>query len=228
MSTLQAPLPQSNLVPLIQRGCVALEAHLWLVLEEPRRAAAVVDQLASPVMPATIDIALALKDVSLARQLLGDWDVDDADLRSAVGRRIREALILDAESRHDAARRAMGGALDLAVPEQLYSPFAEAPGAIELVTMSGTHRGKAFITPFGGPPRNDTQAAGNQRLDEPLTDRELSILEYLPTRAGNNELAAELYISVNTLKTHLRKIYRKLEVSDRDAAVARASELGLL
>ena len=63
---------------------------------------------------------------------------------------------------------------------------------------------------------------------EPLTERELSLLQFLPTRMTNQEIADAVYLSVNTVKSHLRSIYRKLDVADRDAAVERAAELGLL
>jgi LuxR family maltose regulon positive regulatory protein len=65
-------------------------------------------------------------------------------------------------------------------------------------------------------------------LLEPLTDRERSVLRFLPTRLSNSEMAAELFISTNTVKTHLRSIYRKLDVEHRREAVARARELSLL
>ena len=68
----------------------------------------------------------------------------------------------------------------------------------------------------------------NRHLLEPLTERELAVLDYLPSRLGNSELSAALFVSVNTVKTHLRNIYRKLDAPDRDAAVARARERGLL
>ena len=61
-----------------------------------------------------------------------------------------------------------------------------------------------------------------------LTDRERTVLRYLPTRLGNREIASELYVSMNTLKTHLRSMYRKLGVESRAEAVARATDLGLL
>ena len=54
------------------------------------------------------------------------------------------------------------------------------------------------------------------------------MLDYLPTRYSNIEIARALYISVNTLKSHLRHIYAKLGVTDRDGAVERAVALGLL
>jgi LuxR family transcriptional regulator, maltose regulon positive regulatory protein len=65
-------------------------------------------------------------------------------------------------------------------------------------------------------------------LIDPLTDRELHVLRYLPSLLSASEIAAELYVSLNTVKTHLRNIYRKLGVSSRRGAVERANELGLL
>jgi LuxR family maltose regulon positive regulatory protein len=61
-----------------------------------------------------------------------------------------------------------------------------------------------------------------------LTDREMAVLEYLPTRLTVQSIADELYLSVNTVKSHLKRIYRKLDASSRDEAVARAVVLGLL
>jgi LuxR family maltose regulon positive regulatory protein len=63
---------------------------------------------------------------------------------------------------------------------------------------------------------------------EPLTERELAILGLLPTALTQRELAASLFVSSNTLKTHLRAIYRKLGAESRDDAVLRARSAGLL
>jgi LuxR family maltose regulon positive regulatory protein len=63
---------------------------------------------------------------------------------------------------------------------------------------------------------------------ETLTERELTVLRYLPTMMSNREIAAEMYFSVNTVKTHLKSIYRKLGVSRRRDAVTRARALSLL
>jgi LuxR family maltose regulon positive regulatory protein len=62
-------------------------------------------------------------------------------------------------------------------------------------------------------------------LIEPLTDRELDVLRFLPSRLTIREIAAELYVSVNTLKFHLRMIYRKLGVGSRAEAAAYARRL---
>jgi LuxR family transcriptional regulator, maltose regulon positive regulatory protein len=63
---------------------------------------------------------------------------------------------------------------------------------------------------------------------EPLSDRERAVLRLMPTILANGEIAGELFVSVNTVKTHLRSIYRKLDVGSRREAVARARELRLL
>jgi LuxR family maltose regulon positive regulatory protein len=61
-----------------------------------------------------------------------------------------------------------------------------------------------------------------------LTDREQLVLRYLSSALSNAEIAAELYLSVNTVKTHQRRIYRKLGADGRRDAVRRAKELRLL
>ena len=57
-----------------------------------------------------------------------------------------------------------------------------------------------------------------ERIHEPLTERERDVLRFLPSRLTLGEIASELYISLNTLKFHLKVIYRKLEVSSRAEA----------
>jgi LuxR family maltose regulon positive regulatory protein len=63
---------------------------------------------------------------------------------------------------------------------------------------------------------------------EPLTERELGVLRLLPGELSQREIGAALYVSINTVKSHTRSIYRKLGVETRDDAVARARGLGLL
>ena len=68
----------------------------------------------------------------------------------------------------------------------------------------------------------------SQPLVEPLSERELEVLRLLDSDLSGPEIAAQLYISVSTLRTHTRNIFAKLDVSSRRAAVTRAAELGLL
>jgi LuxR family maltose regulon positive regulatory protein len=65
-------------------------------------------------------------------------------------------------------------------------------------------------------------------LLEPLSGKEYVVLRYLPTLMSNQEIAGELFVSVNTIKTHLKSIYRKLDTSNRREAVRRARELRLI
>jgi LuxR family maltose regulon positive regulatory protein len=65
-------------------------------------------------------------------------------------------------------------------------------------------------------------------LRDPLTARETRVLRYLPTNLTTREIAEEMYVSVNTVKTHMRHLYEKLGVDRRGDAVARARSLGFL
>lgn len=71
-------------------------------------------------------------------------------------------------------------------------------------------------------------AARSPDVVEQLTERELAVLRYLPTRMSQREIATELYVSLNTVKTHCSAIYRKLAVGDRTSAVQAARDLRLL
>jgi len=76
--------------------------------------------------------------------------------------------------------------------------------------------------------RAESVRARQDGLIEPLTDRELTILRLLPAPTPQRELASALFVTPNTLRTHLRAIYRKLGAESRDDAVIRARERGLL
>ena len=76
--------------------------------------------------------------------------------------------------------------------------------------------------------RAEAALTRQQGLFEPLTDRELTILRMLPAPGSLRELAADLFVTPNTLKTHLRAIYRKLGAESREEAVIRAREGGLI
>nr|WP_244636890.1 LuxR C-terminal-related transcriptional regulator [Frigoribacterium sp. CFBP 13712] len=65
------------------------------------------------------------------------------------------------------------------------------------------------------------------RLDEPLSDRELVIVRHLATGQTLGQIGSQLFISVNTVKSHVRSIYRKLQASSRREAMTRVRELGL-
>jgi LuxR family transcriptional regulator, maltose regulon positive regulatory protein len=74
----------------------------------------------------------------------------------------------------------------------------------------------------GAPP------SGAPRLREPLSHAEARVLRYLPTKLSAPEIADEMYLSVNTVKTHMRHLYDKLGAHRRHEAVEQARALGLL
>lgn len=71
-------------------------------------------------------------------------------------------------------------------------------------------------------------ARPNDKLLEPLTERELEILSYLGTDLSTPAIADALYVAASTVRTHVKSIYAKLAVHTRDEAVARAQSLGLM
>jgi LuxR family transcriptional regulator, maltose regulon positive regulatory protein len=78
------------------------------------------------------------------------------------------------------------------------------------------------------PSRVGRAAAARQPLVEPLSDRELDVLRLLSSDLDGPDIARELTVSLNTLRTHTRSIYAKLGVNSRRAAVRQAAELDLL
>ena len=88
---------------------------------------------------------------------------------------------------------------------------------------------------LGVPARTDQRASlgdaarsTESEITESLTQKELEVLRLLATRLSRREIGQRMYVSLNTVKTHQRAVYRKLGVEDRDAAVARARQLGLV
>ena len=75
--------------------------------------------------------------------------------------------------------------------------------------------------------RKPTLRIANGNTPGPLSGRELTVVRYLASRLTYKEIAAELFVSNNTLKTHVKRIYQKLGVSSRMEAVTEARRLGL-
>ncbi|MGH3629494.1 MAG: response regulator transcription factor, partial [Sciscionella sp.] len=130
-----------------------------------------------------------------------------------------------------AAESALERALDLAEPNGALWPFLlnPTPELLERLARSrGTHAslvtdiqgllvGKAKMPTLAQPP-----------LVEPLSNAELRVLRYLPTNLSVPEIAREMYLSQNTVKTHVQNLYAKLGTHRRSEAVTRARDLGLL
>ncbi len=145
-----------------------------------------------------------------------------------------DALALDTLAEHAAAARSLERSLDLAEPAGLRRMVVTHGGAIGALLRRHGRHGTAHPAMLGDLletiERRDRPArrAAPQVPAEPLSQREQAILGYLPTMMSNQEIAGTLTISVNTVKTHLKAIYRKLDAPGRREAVQRARELTLI
>ena len=131
-----------------------------------------------------------------------------------------------------AAAAAAEAALAAAEPDRLLFPFAmtDAADLLEAVPRHQTAHGALradIIDLLRGEP---APSVDRERLSQPeeLSPSELRVLRYLPTNLTRPEIAGELYVSINTVNTHIRNIYSKLGARDRSSAVAVARELRLL
>ena len=77
-------------------------------------------------------------------------------------------------------------------------------------------------------PARESSTVSTPALVDPLTQRELEILRLLPTHLTYQQIADELYVSPNTIKSYIKSIYRKLEADKRSDAVSTANSLGLI
>ena len=144
---------------------------------------------------------------------------------------VLQALAAQARGDLPAALRPLERALTLAEPEGYVRTFADegAPmasllraAAMQGVTADYVRRLLAVVgTTEDGRPVH-------QGVVEPLSARELDVLRLLGTDLGGPEIASELFVSLNTVRTHTKNIYAKLGVNKRRAAVRRATELGLM
>jgi len=144
-----------------------------------------------------------------------------------------DARALDALGEPDAAARSLEQGLDLADAAGLERLIVEHGSAVRPLLLRQLRIGTAHAAFVSEALSRIDQRGGDGRLvpllpASPLSERQQAILGYLPTMMSNQEIAEELSISVNTVKTHLKAIYRKLDAPGRREAVLRARDLGLM
>jgi LuxR family maltose regulon positive regulatory protein len=132
----------------------------------------------------------------------------------------------------NAAAAAAEAALAAAEPDRLMFPFAmtNAGALLDALPHHETAHGALLadiVDLLRGAPAPSTDRERLSQADE-LSPSELRVLRYLPTNLTRPEIARELYVSINTVNTHIRNIYSKLAARDRSSAVQRARELRLL
>ncbi len=234
------------------RPIAALKARVWVAED---RWAEALGWAREQGLSADDDLSYLreFEHVTLARALLarsrrtpadGSWDeamalldrLLDAAEQGQRGRSVIEILVLQAlahEARRDvrAAIVPLERAVALAEPEGYVRVFVDEGGPIALLLEDAARRRLApgyvrqLLAALG---RTKARAPVQEGLIEPLSQRELEVLRLLGTDLGGPEIANQLVVSLNTVRTHTRNIYAKLGVNNRRAAVRRAEELDLL
>ena len=123
----------------------------------------------------------------------------------------------------------VGRAVELAAPEHLVRVVLEEGNVIaRLVRAAAENLGLVEAERFATSTRVTAASRHTPAAITVLTEREQAVLRFLPSRLTNQEIGAECFMSVNTVKAHLKAIYAKLGVSSRSAAIERARMLGEL
>jgi LuxR family maltose regulon positive regulatory protein len=148
---------------------------------------------------------------------------------------LAEAMLFDAQIAQlkDDPGRALemiSGAIELA-QDDIVLPFFAVRGVFASLLARHPVVAAQWPLPAAGVPVDAVmphRSSGATDLPDPLTEREHAVLRFLATTLSTTEIADEMCLSVNTVKTHLAAIYRKLTASKRKEAVLRARELELL
>ena len=225
--------------PALDRWLLLTESEVDLTTGKPERVEARYADLVSderltlPERVCRARAAFALHDLQRAESLLAvtSTSTSMSETVATVEARILTALIADARGHGLQAVEGLAGAFTLAEREEIRRPFL-AMGGDRLESLLGrqdllAHRSVPFMADI---PRAMMASAPGPRPypTASLSEREAEVLRYLPTMLTAGEIATELGVSVNTVKAHLRSIYRKLDADRRREAVIRAYEHGLL
>ncbi|HWI05355.1 MAG TPA: LuxR C-terminal-related transcriptional regulator, partial [Acidimicrobiales bacterium] len=143
---------------------------------------------------------------------------------------VLQSLVSQARGEASAALASLRRAVELGEPEGYVRVFAgEGPPLAHLLQALAKH---GILADYIHRLLAATAAAGSrpvkQPLVDPLSDRELAVLRLLASDLGGPDIARELMVSLNTMRTHTKSIYAKLGVNDRRTAVRKAQELRLL
>jgi LuxR family maltose regulon positive regulatory protein len=223
--------------PVLARWRAVTEAEIELAAGHPaevfRIAGSAGDGSLGPPMQICLARAhLALGEPEAAELLLAPVHASAADVGSAAAAWLVTALVEDSLRQNSRSADAFARAVALAEPQNIRRPFAgighsRISALLERYQWLAAEK-SAFVAALLAGSAPDHAPCPAAPVLEELTDRELDVLRYLPTMLRNSDIAAQMYVSVNTVKAHLRSLYRKLGVTQRRQAVERARELGLL
>jgi LuxR family maltose regulon positive regulatory protein len=210
---------------LLQQGQVAAAAQLAWQYELPLSRARVLIAQNDPVA--------ALAVLEPVRQQMDDQGWADERLKTMVLQAVAEYL----RGKKDRAVQLLGEALALAEPGGFIRLFVDegasmaellSAAAVQGIMPDYANRLLAVFETKTNNGRPTASALGAASLVEPLTPRELEVLRLIAQGLSNQEIGARLFLALDTVKGHNRRIFDKLQVQRRTEAIARAGELGLL
>lgn len=211
-----------------------LEARLRLALGDRRGAASLAERLPDDRrIVVSAMIALAAGEPGDAEQLVRALAAPAATVRATLETRLLRASVALLQDSHQAARLVRDALALTGRHGFVQTVLDTAPQLVQHLISDSDHYpdtdNLAALVNAGLQARQPTVAhSGTGGLPDPLTDAEIRVLEKLPRRLSYADIADELHVSLNTVKTHLRHTYMKLGVSSRSAAVKRATSLGFL
>jgi LuxR family maltose regulon positive regulatory protein len=218
-------LAAAQVLTLLRQGNLAVAGHL---AEEHR-----LPMSQARVHLAKDDPSAALAVLRAYRKQVESKSWQDERLKAMV----LESIALQAQGEEEQAVQVLGDALALAEPEGFIRLFVDEgrPMAELLAKMNISHEGGAMReyihklqSAFNLQEHNPPSSFVPQPLIEPLTQRELEVLQLIAQGLSNDEIGKRLFLALDTVKGHNRRIFDKLQVQRRTEAVARARELGLL
>ncbi|WP_129677063.1 LuxR C-terminal-related transcriptional regulator [Candidatus Chloroploca sp. Khr17] len=227
--------------PQIVQPHVALQrpehasVHLLLALSQGNLAAAAASAQTHTLPLSRARVALAQGDSAAALTTLTAYR-QQAEANGWPDERLK-ALILQAVAHQalgekETAIVVLVEALTLAAPDGIIRPFVEAGPLLVQVLAVAAARGikPAYVRTLLAAVATETPPGETSTppLIEPLTERELEVLRLIAQGCSNREIGERLYLALDTVKGHNRRIFAKLQVQRRTEAVARARELGLL
>jgi LuxR family maltose regulon positive regulatory protein len=198
-------VPEATVHPVVGRHSQVFHAQLLLHSGKPAEARAALEHIIHPP---------------------GGWLIDVRAL-------VVDALAAEALGRHDESLQALDLAVEKAAVEGIREPFLVSgqlarPLLQELLERGTPHEAEVLDILGRLTPQSPEKGSGSPYIVEPLTARELEVLRALQGTASNAQIANRLFISLNTLRTHIKHIHSKLGVTSRSDAVDRGRDLGIL
>jgi LuxR family transcriptional regulator, maltose regulon positive regulatory protein len=211
-----------------------VEAELLRRTGDLQQAAETLTGLRSPATPHTAHalarLHLATGDAAAAEQSLAPFPPERATVRQRVDSGIVRTMIAAGRDRR-AALHPLEDALLAAAPRGMRRPFLVESAELRALLGDRIEAGTAvaaFAVDLLRRMSGQQDRPPPATLVDALTEREQVVLRYLASTLSNAEIASELYLSVSTVKTHQRAIYRKLGADGRRDAVRRAKQLRIL